>query len=143
LKSEECFVGGRIDHRNLGHNGRPRILIVDDEPDILEVLSQFLVDFDVCCADDGAEALEQCRCRPFDVILCDLMMPGLTGMELHDVLRSTQPGIAERMVFITGGAHDRGARDFLKRVDNPRLGKPVSRHELLEQVAGVLRRHAP
>ncbi|MBW1877664.1 MAG: response regulator [Deltaproteobacteria bacterium] len=127
--------------RGGGHNGRPQILIVDDEPAILEVLAQFLVDYDVCCVCGGEEALEQCRSRPFDVILCDLMMPGLTGMDLHHVLSSMHPRIAERMVFISGGAHNRGVRDFLQRVGNPRLGKPFTRGAVLEEVAGILQRH--
>jgi len=116
-------------------------LIIDDEPAILEVLAQFLADFEVCCVRGGEEALEQCRSQRFDVVLCDLMMPGITGMDLHHVLSATQPRIAERMVFITGGAHNRGVRDFLKRVANPRLGKPFTRAAVLDEVAAVLERH--
>src|SRR5207237_9662327 len=60
----------------------------------------------------------------FDMILCDLMMPSMTGMELHDELARIEPAHAARMSFLTGGAFTPRARAFLAEVPNPRLEKP-------------------
>jgi len=61
----------------------------------------------------------------FDVILCDLMMPELTGMDLHAELEKLAPDQAARMVFVSGGAFTPRARDFLDRVPNARVEKPI------------------
>jgi CheY-like chemotaxis protein len=60
----------------------------------------------------------------FDVILCDLMMPGMDGPGLHDEMCRVAPGLAKRMVFMSGGAFTMRARDFLARVPNARVDKP-------------------
>jgi CheY-like chemotaxis protein len=60
----------------------------------------------------------------FDVILCDLMMPQVTGMELHAELAARDPAQAAKMVFVTGGAFTSDARGFLDKVPNRRLEKP-------------------
>ena len=71
------------------------------------------------------------------MVLCDLMMPGLSGMELHDRLARSSPEGAGRMVFLTGGAFTDAARDFLARVPNPRLEKPFEPSALREAVAAA------
>ena len=60
----------------------------------------------------------------FDLILCDLMMPAMTGMELHDHFVRLQSHHAARMSFLTGGVFTPRARAFLAEVSNPRLEKP-------------------
>jgi CheY-like chemotaxis protein len=66
----------------------------------------------------------------FDVIVCDLMMPQMTGMELHAELVRLSPELAGRMVFVTGGAFTPGARAFLDSVPNQRLEKPFDAQQL-------------
>jgi CheY-like chemotaxis protein len=56
--------------------------------------------------------------------MCDLMMPEMTGMDLHAELSSRDPALAERLVFMTGGAFTPAAREFLDRVVNARVEKP-------------------
>ena len=71
------------------------------------------------------EALALCEAgEKFDLILCDLMMPIMTGVELHTELSRTAPDQAERMVFLTAGAFTPRARAFLDEVPNARLDKP-------------------
>ena len=72
------------------------------------------------------------------MVVCDLMMPVMTGMELHAVLARERPDLAARMVFITGGAFTPAARAFLNQVPNPRLDKPFSSDRLRAAVRDVM-----
>ncbi|MCW5805210.1 MAG: PAS domain S-box protein [Deltaproteobacteria bacterium] len=109
------------------HVARRRLLIVDDEPTITRTLGRILArEHDVVTASNGREALALFRGgERFDVILCDLMMPELTGMDLHAELRELAPDQVERMIFVSGGAFTPSARQFLETVPNLRLEKPV------------------
>jgi DNA-binding NarL/FixJ family response regulator len=71
-----------------------------------------------------------------DVILCDLMMPELTGMEVHAELAAAAPEVARKMVFVTGGAFTPAARTFMDTVENARVDKPFDPQVLREQVRG-------
>ena len=68
----------------------------------------------------------------FGVILCDVMMPELTGMELHARLRSVCPETADSIVFWTGGAVTKLARDFVASVGNECIQKPFTLRALQE-----------
>jgi PAS domain S-box-containing protein len=104
-----------------------RMLIIDDEPMILGALRRsFASDYQVTAVGDGRRALERLRAgERFDVILCDLMMPEMTGMDLFAELRALDPDQARRVVFVTGGAFTPRAREFLERVPNARVEKPI------------------
>ncbi|MBI2896425.1 MAG: response regulator [Deltaproteobacteria bacterium] len=105
---------------------RGRILVVDDEPMICRMVQRVLGrDHDVLSELDAGEALARIRAgERFDVILCDIMMPVVTGLELHAELLRSQPDQAERIVFLTGGAFTPSARAFLDEVPNLRIEKP-------------------
>ncbi len=107
---------------------RRRILIVDDEPTVGEVLRRFLdANHDVSVVVEGAQALEfLARHADVDVVLCDLMMPRMTGMDLFAAVAQRHPGVERRFVFMTGGAFTPRAAEFLAVVPNPRLDKPFS-----------------
>ena len=119
------------------HEGRAlvRVLIVDDEPLIGTTLKVLLADdHDVEFASSGSDAralLE--RDQGFDVILCDLMMPGVNGMDLYAWLRKADPELATRMVFMTGGVFTEEARAFLDSIPNARIEKPFD-HDVLLQI---------
>lgn len=118
---------------------RGRILVVDDEPAIGRVIARALAsEHDVTTASNGKEALAPALASNFDVILSDLMMPEMTGMELHARLAEESPRQAERMVFMTGGAFTASARDFLRNVSNPRLEKPLEMSNLNAILRGVV-----
>jgi CheY-like chemotaxis protein len=104
-----------------------RLLIIDDEPMILGALRRsFSSDYHVTCVGDGRRALERIRSgERYDVILCDLMMPEITGMDLYAELSKLAPDQAERVVFVTGGAFTARAREFLERIPNARVEKPI------------------
>ena len=105
---------------------RRRVLIVDDEPSMGRTLAIALgPEFDVEVATSGEDALAILdRDESFEVILCDLMMPEMSGMELHEELRRRDRAQAEKMVFMTGGAYTPRARTFLAEVAPRCLQKP-------------------
>jgi len=105
---------------------RRRILIIDDEPLIGTVVRRMLAaDYDVTPLTSAVEALQVLRDKgPFDLVLCDLMMPEMTGMQLYDEISKADTPLADSMVFLTGGAFTSDARNFLDRVKNERIEKP-------------------
>jgi signal transduction histidine kinase len=105
---------------------RGRVLVIDDEPTIATAIARTLaVEHDVITETRAAEALSRLRRgERFDVIFCDLMMPQMTGMDLHRTLVAELPEQAVRMIFLTGGAFTPGARRFLEEVPNLRIEKP-------------------
>ena len=119
----------------------PRILIVDDEPMIGTTLRVLLSDdHDVVLAESGRDARAHLEEERFDLVLCDLMMPGVSGMDLHRWLSDRSPELARRMVFMTGGVFTDEAREFLDGVPNPRIEKPFDTKQLLRLIQDELAR---
>jgi DNA-binding NtrC family response regulator len=121
-KSELCVAAS---------SRRLDVLVVDDEREICESIQRLLKDHRVDIAPGAAQALEHLRERSYDVILCDLLMPSMTGMDLHAHLAKVRPELASRMIFMTGGPFGQGIREFLATVPNARLDKPFEAEELL------------
>jgi two-component system, cell cycle sensor histidine kinase and response regulator CckA len=120
---------------------RGRVLVVDDEAALTRLLARVLSGTHAVTVETRArDALERLRSGvEFDVILCDLMMPEMTGMDLHAALQETVPGQAARMVFLTGGAFTPAARAFLDSVPNQRIDKPFEVQALLAVVNSRVR----
>jgi signal transduction histidine kinase/ActR/RegA family two-component response regulator len=106
---------------------RGRVLIVDDEPMLAHAYRRMLArDHDVVVVADGREALALLQEEPgFDVIFCDVMMPGLSGVAVFRAAVQRHPELARRFVFMTGGAFTAESRGFLDSVDSPHLDKPI------------------
>ncbi len=120
---------------------RSRILVVDDEELVGRAVSRILSpQHDVVVHTAARAALDEVISAPgaFDVILCDLMMPEMTGMELHARLAELAPPLARRTVFLTGGAFTAAAREFLEAVPNLRLEKPFDPQALRDLVSRAL-----
>ncbi len=100
------------------------ILIIDDEPLAAKALGRILREHRVEIADHAPTGLKLALAQRYDVIFCDLMMPDLTGMDVHDAVVVTQPETAERMVFVTGGTFTEEARSFAARHAGRCLFKP-------------------
>ncbi len=66
----------------------------------------------------------------YDVIISDIAMPGMSGLELYDAILSVDPAIAATMVFLTGGACSAQAHAFLSRMTNQRIDKPFTPAQL-------------
>jgi PAS domain S-box-containing protein len=118
-----------------------RVLIVDDEPLIARSLAKMLGRHATVVTEMVPErALELILGDGgFDAIVCDVMMPGLTGPDLHERVSRERPGLAPRFVFITGGTYTARTRDYLERIPNARFAKPFDVAQLvaaIERVAG-------
>lgn len=91
------------------------------------------VSHDVIAVNDAEAALRLLeRGERFDLIFCDMMMPGMTGMEFFASVSARFPEHAMRTVFLTGGTFHPDAREFLERVANPYLEKPFEVQRLTE-----------
>jgi CheY-like chemotaxis protein len=118
---------------------KARVLIVDDEEKLGKALAWELGgDHEVTVMTSGKDALDQIHAGArFDLILCDLLMPGTTGMALFEEVRRLDPAQADRVVFLTGGACTPETTRFLREVKNRRMEKPFD-IDLLHAVVGEI-----
>jgi PAS domain S-box-containing protein len=118
---------------------RARVLVVDDEPLVATVLQRTLqADHDVVAVGSARAALDRLgRGERFDAVLCDLLMPGMSGMELHRTLVAAGDPHARRMLFLTGGAFTAPARAFLDATGADCLEKPFELDALRAGIARV------
>lgn len=107
---------------------RSRILLLEDEPLVVSLLQRLLSDrYDIESTPDAVEALSWLEAgKHFDVILSDLMLPGMDGMEFFQRLVEDHPSLVPRTGFITGGAFTDQARHFLADHDTRLLEKPFT-----------------
>jgi CheY-like chemotaxis protein len=119
---------------------RFRILAVDDDAGVVRVVRGALADaYAMVVETDPVAALGRvAQGERFDLVLCDVMMPGLTGMDLHEAVARLDPAQAARMVFMTGGAFSARARAFLADPARVWLAKPFDPLELRRFVADAL-----
>ena len=108
------------------------ILVVDDEPHILHYMRATLESWGhkVEVASDGTYALERALAGPFDVIICDLRMPHLSGRDMYTKLAREDPRVAERIIFATGDTVRGDTLQFLEALGRPYLRKPFTLAEL-------------
>jgi PAS domain S-box-containing protein len=118
---------------------RARVLVVDDEPSIGRSIQRALTQHEVSVVGDGRAAFTQLREGELpDLVLCDLHMPGYTGMELYAALRATRPELLGRLAFMSGGTFTPLAAEFLKDHPVSVLNKPFSPEQLDALVQQVL-----
>ncbi len=117
-----------------------RVLIVDDEPNI--VLSvEFLMKregFDVLVARDGEEALERIRADLPDLVVLDVMMPKLNGLEVCEQVRADPKVAATRILMLTAKGREAEMKKGLALGADAYMAKPFSTRELVDQVKSLL-----
>ncbi len=119
---------------------RGRVLVIDDEPLLCTAVERILrPHHDVVYTTLAAEALPRLEAgEHFDLILCDLMMPRMNGMDFHAALQRLRPELTGRVIFLTGGAFTAQAKTFLERMPNRRVEKPFDTRALLAVTREVL-----
>jgi PAS domain S-box-containing protein len=118
------------------------ILIVDDEPEVAAMLSDILrhAGHRTAIVHSGNAALAQLAITDYDLILSDLHMPDLNGLDLYRQVQTSHPHLLERLVFITGDVLGSTVRSFLAETGVPSLEKPVIPREVLSLVRRLLQR---
>ncbi len=125
------------------HKGR-KVLIADDEPDILEILKYNLASqgYEVVTAKDGDEALEKAKRTLPDLIVLDVMMPKKTGVEVCQLLRS-QAAFKETLIIFLTALNDEGTQiKGLETGADDYISKPISPKVFLSRVNALFRRVA-
>jgi CheY-like chemotaxis protein len=103
-----------------------RVLMVDDDPLVGVAFSRMLSPFKVTFAQSAAGALARLQAGgKFDAILCDIYMPGMNGMAFYDEVAKISQPLASRIIFVSGSASAPEAAEFLQRVGNTCLPKPI------------------
>ncbi|MGC8659317.1 MAG: response regulator [Desulfomonilaceae bacterium] len=121
---------------------RERILVVDDEEDILELVKYNLEKekFQVTCSTSGEDALQKLKRETFDLILLDLMLPGRDGLDTCRALKSSQETSHIPVVMITAKAEDTDVVLGLELGADDYVTKPFSPRVLLARIKAILRR---
>jgi signal transduction histidine kinase len=116
------------------------VLVVEDEVALAAAVSEALKDagYAVERAADGEEALALVRAQPFDVVICDLKMPRLDGKAFYRTLKAAAPGLARRVIFVTGDVAGTDAERFLEESGCRWFAKPFRLSELLRAVRETL-----
>jgi CheY-like chemotaxis protein len=117
-----------------------RVLIVDDEPAIRNILARILSNkgHDAQAVSTGKAALALLNEQGYDLLIADLKMSGVSGIDLYEILRRKRPEMADRTIFITGDTMTDETNDFLASAGRPYLAKPFTPMQFLELVEKAL-----
>jgi len=121
-----------------------RVLVVEDEPTVARLIADVLEDEGMQAEVllDGREALQRAAQQTFDLVICDMKMPGLDGQHFYKFLKRSGNPLRERFLFVTGDIVAAQTREFLERNRVPHVAKPFLVEELTEKVRGVLKLQA-
>jgi signal transduction histidine kinase/ActR/RegA family two-component response regulator len=121
------------------HRGT-RVLVVEDEPTVARLIADVLEDegLHVDVLLDGREALERAGREPFDLVICDMKMPGLDGQNFYQSLVRARNPLRERFLFVTGDVIAQQTQEFLERNRVPHVAKPFRVEELTAKVFSLL-----
>ena len=119
---------------------RVSVLVVEDEPTVARLIADVLEDegMRVDVLFDGREALERAARESYDLVICDMKMPGLDGQHFYRSLARNDNSLRERFLFVTGDVMAAHTREFLRRNKLPHVAKPFRVEELTEKVHAVL-----
>jgi len=109
-----------------------KILVIEDNPEVRENIAEILElsNYEVHTAENGKEGVETALQTTPDLIICDIMMPDVTGIELFERVSTDFPALRDRFVFMTGGAFSATVQQFIDRAEVPRLEKPFDVRDL-------------
>ncbi len=122
---------------------RTRVLVVEDEPTVARLIADVLEDegLSVDMLLDGREALDRAAREQYDLVICDMKMPGLDGQHFYQSLAGARNPLHERFLFVTGDVIAQHTQEFLERNRLPHVAKPFRVEELTEKVYNLLENH--
>ena len=118
---------------------RVRVLVIDDEAAVGRAIKRVLAHCEVEVSTSGADGISRYEDLRPDLVLCDLMMPELSGPVVYEMLRARFPDIDQRIVFMTGGVFTTKTQTFVDTTTLPVLKKPVALTQLRELVTRYAR----
>ena len=120
--------------------GPAKFLVVDDEENVRKVLNMILANsgHTVDATGDVSEALAKLESNSYDVILIDIRMPGMNGMELYAAVMEKHPEVKGKFIFMSGDPSDLQTRDFFEQNKLSYISKPFDRETLMQKVNGLL-----
>jgi DNA-binding response OmpR family regulator len=113
-----------------------RVLVIEDDSGLRTLVEQYLQaeGYEVVGAADGEEGLRYALGDDFDLVICDLILPKISGQQVCDELIRERPQMAKRVVVATGDVTGEETKAFLKRTGLPHLAKPFGLREFAEMV---------
>jgi signal transduction histidine kinase/CheY-like chemotaxis protein len=144
-KAESSGAREKRSEVSTGQEKGSRVLVVEDEPTVARLIADVMEDegFAVDVLLDGREALERAARTSFDLVICDMKMPGLDGQHFYKSLVRTGNPLRDRFLFVTGDIVGAQTREFLARNHLPHVAKPFRVEELTEKVRAVLASRVP
>lgn len=133
--SPEPTVALRAESSNHELTRSVRVLVVDDEPLVARAIEGSLAPAEVVCFTSARAAIEAAIEEEWDAIVCDVMMPDLTGMDFFETVVAAAPSRAGRFLFVTGGVFTDEAQRWLASRGDSVLYKPFDREVLRKRVA--------
>ncbi len=126
--------------RSTSSTKKARVLVVDDEPDIRSFVRKMLTSNGHVVEESAnpANALESLSKGKFDAVLLDVRMPGMSGIELFDIISTRWPEMAHRVIFITGDTNDADIRQYVTTNNLPYIAKPFDQATLKIRVNAIL-----
>jgi len=117
-----------------------KVLVVDDEPAVLGVMNQVLTGegYKVDTVDNAKDALKRIVSRRYSLVLLDIKMPGMSGIELYQHIQRMLQPLAKRVVFMTGDVIGDDTREFLLKTKIPYITKPFSDEQLRQDINRIL-----
>lgn len=118
----------------------PRVLVIDDEQLLGQTIQLGLEDtMQVELETSGAKGLERImKDEGFELVLCDLSLPDLSGIEIYATVADRKPELTDRFVVMTGGAVSNESRDFLDNYSGPLLNKPFTLSQVESLIRGIM-----
>ncbi|HEY49167.1 MAG TPA: PAS domain S-box protein [Dehalococcoidia bacterium] len=123
-----------------GRAGRARILVVDDEPAVLQFMSKVLSEegYEVETVDNANEALAMINSKRYSLILLDIKMPGMSGIELYESIGKIARSLTKRVLFITGDVLGADTEDFMKKAKAHYIPKPFDIEQLRKEIKRII-----
>ncbi len=117
-----------------------KILVVDDDTIVQQFLTEILSEerHKVEIIENGDDALERLKSEDYDVILLDVKLPGMSGIEIYKHLQKRAKSVARRVIFITGDVMGRDTMVFLSRTRAPYITKPFDAEQCKKEINRIL-----